>query len=334
MLDSEIFNLNYTHRKESVKMNQSLIYKYLKGEASEHEKLEMLEWIELSQENRKEFMRNRQLYDSAIWSESVDKSVNNEAQTKKRSLTLGFVREFSKVAAIIVVAIVTTLFIQKLNQNKNIILSQTIEVPQGQYVHLTLSDGTKVSLNSKSKLIFPTAFSDDSRVVELDGEGYFEVAHNARKPFHVRTHTCDIKVLGTKFNVLAYKASKIFETSLVQGSVEVKNLKSNERQLLVPNEKVVLCNNKLQVSMMNNTDELLWRKGILVFKNKPLSEIFDKLSYYYDIHIVVKDKSILGRACTGKFRQKDGIDHVMRVLQKSNGFEFKRNDSANEILIQ
>jgi transmembrane sensor len=315
-------------------MNQSLIHKYLKGEALEHEKLEMLEWIEANQENRKEFMRYRRLYDSAIWSENVDKSVNKEAQTQKRSLTLRFVREFSKVAAVIAIAVTTTLFIQKLNQNKNPVLSQTIEVPQGQYVHLTLSDGTRVSLNSNSKLIFPTAFSNDNRVVELDGEGYFEVAHNARKPFLVRTHKCDIKVLGTKFNVLAYKESKIFETSLVQGSVEVMNIESYEKQLLNPNEKVVLSNNQLLVSKMNNTDELLWRKGILVFENESLTEIFDKLTFYYDIHIVVNNKYLLEKTCTAKFRQKDGIDHIMRVLQKLHGFDFERNDSKNEILIR
>ncbi len=317
-----------------MEINQQLLYKYLKGIASEAEKLEMLEWIEASSENRKEFMRFRRLYDSAIWSDETEKSISKNLQPKKRTFALRIVRDFSKIAAVVAITVTTTLFIQKSLEYPASTISQFIEVPQGQYVNLTLSDGTKVTLNSNSKLVFPSSFNNDSRTVELDGEGYFEVAHNSRKPFYVRTQNCDVKVLGTKFNVLAYNDSEIFETLLVQGSVEVNNLKSNEKKLLVPNEKVVLSNNKLLVSKMNNTDELLWRKGILVFENESLNDIFNKLTFYYDIHIVVKNKNLLAKTCTAKFRQKDGIDHIMRVLQKVHNFDFERIDITNEILIR
>jgi len=314
-------------------MNQELIHKYLKGEALPKEKLDLLAWIEASAENRKQFMQFRRLYDSAIWDENTIESTNYDSQPQKRSFIIRFVREFSKVAAVIAIAVMTTLFIQKSNQNPIPVLTQTIEVPQGQYVKLTLSDGTKVSLNSNSKFKFPSSFDSDNRTVILDGEGYFEVSHNPQRPFHVITKKCDIKVLGTSFNVLAYNNSNIFETSLLKGSVQISNLKTTKVILLKPNEKAELENGKLLVKRIESEDEFLWKSGIYVFKDEPLSEIFQKLQSYYQIKINIQNKEIGKLKCTGKFRQKEGIEHIMKVLQKVNDFEYQQNEENNTIVI-
>ncbi len=314
-------------------MNQELVFKYLKGEALPQERLDILEWIEASAENRKQFMQFRRLYDAAIWSESTVKNSNRGLKPQKRSLTMRFVWEFSKVAAVIVFAVTTTLFIQKANKLPIAVLTQTIEVPQGQYVKLTLSDGTKVSLNSNSKFTFPSNFEANNRTVTLDGEGFFEVSHNAERPFHVLTKKCDIKVLGTTFNVLAYSNSTVFETSLLKGSVNVSSMENAEYVLLKPNERAEFKNGKLLQTSIESDDEFLWRKGIYVFKDEPLKEIFQKLESYYHTKIRIQNKEVGKLNCTGKFRQIEGIDHVMRVLQKANGFEYKRNEETNTIVI-
>lgn len=314
-------------------MNQELIHKYLKGEALPQEKLEILEWIEANSENRKQFMQFRRLYDSAIWSESINENTNSGLQPQKRLFIKRFVREFSKVAAIIAIAITTTLIIQKVNQQPIAISTQTIEVPQGQHVNLTLSDGTKVSLNSNSKFKFPSNFEANNRTVTLDGEGFFEVTHNAQCPFHVLTQKCNIEVLGTKFNVLAYNNSSIFETTLLKGSVNVSNLQTSENLLLNPYERAELKNGKLLQTSIESEDDFLWRKGIYVFKDEPLKEIFQKLESYYQIKIIIQNKEVKKLNCTGKFRQIEGIEHIMRVLQKVNGFGYKRNEENNTIVI-
>ncbi len=314
-------------------MNQELVNKYLKGEALPQEKLDILEWIEANAENRKQFMQFRRLYDSAIWSETSDESTKRELQPQKRSFAIRFVREFSKVAAVIAIAVTTTLFIQKANQQSMAVSIQTIEVPQGQHVNLTLSDGTKVSLNSNSKFKFPSNFDAGNRTVTLDGEGFFEVTHNAERPFHVLTNRCDIKVLGTTFNVLAYNNSTIFQTSLLKGSVKVSDLQTSENLLLKPNERAEIRNGKLLQTSIESDDDFLWRKGIYVFKNEPLKEIFQKLESYYQTKIIIQNKEIGKLNCTGKFRQIEGIEHVMKVLQKANGFEYKRIEENNTIVI-
>jgi ferric-dicitrate binding protein FerR (iron transport regulator) len=314
-------------------MNQELIHKYLKGEALPQEKLDILAWIEASAENRKQFMQFRRLYDSAIWSESTKESANHELKPQKRSFAIRFVREFSKVAAVIAIAVTTTLFIQKSNQYPIAVSTQTIEVPKGQHVNLTLSDGTKVSLNSNSKFKFPSNFEADNRTVTLDGEGYFEVTHNTQRPFHVLTKKCDIKVLGTTFNVLAYNNSTVFETSLLHGSVKVTNIETSENLLLKPNERAEFKNGKLLQTSIESENDFLWRKGIYVFNDEPLKEIFQKLESYYQTKIIIQNKEVGKLNCTGKFRQIEGLEHVMRVLQKANSFEYKRNEENNTIVI-
>lgn len=312
-------------------MNQNLVHKYLKGETTSSENQEIMSWIEANAENRKEFLRYRRLYDAAIWNEGAQSSGNTEKNIVK---SVPFIRRWMQVAAIIAIVITGTLFIQKriLNTPENI-FTQTIEVPQGQRVNLTLSDGTKVTLNSNSKLHFPSSFNGAQRTVVLDGEGFFEVAHNKKRPFHVLTEKYDIKVLGTTFNVLAYNNSGIFETSLLEGSVSIEDKKATCNLLLKPKQKASLISGRLTTTNLETDDDFLWRNGIYVFKNEPLITVFRKLEQYYQVSIEVKSKVISSYKCTGKFRQKEGIEHIIKVLQNANDFNYKRDEEKNTIVI-
>ena len=120
---------------------------------------------------------------------------------------------------------------------------QQVVVPAGQRVELRLADGTKVWLNSKSRLEYPSSFGRRSRRVTLCGEGYFEVAHDERKPFVVETGQYDVRVLGTTFNVYAYDNDRAaFETALMEGSVEVSSRSdASQRLVLQPNEAAVMA---------------------------------------------------------------------------------------------
>ena len=311
-------------------MNQELIYKYLKGDTSSVENGEILQWIEARKDNRKQFMQYRRLYDATIWIES---SHRHEQPMIKRNKQVVILKKWMQIAAIIAIAITGTLFLQQQLTAPEQIYTQTVEVPLGQRVNMTLSDGTRVSLNSNSKLHFPSTFIGKKREVILDGEGFFEVAHDATRPFHVVTEKYDIKVLGTTFNVLAYNNSEIFETSLLEGSVSIEEKKSKQSTLLQPNNKVSLKENKLIASKLDTEDDFLWRKGIYVFKNESLTDVFKKLEQYYQVQIIVKNQKITTHKCTGKFSQKEGIEHILRVLQKINDFEYQRDDESNIITI-
>lgn len=315
-------------------MNQDLIQKYLKGETTTHENQEILQWIESNVENRKQFMQFRRLYDATIWHDTDTSISKADNITTKTTRFTPLVKRWMQVAAIITVAVIGTIFIQQnLFRSSEKIYTQIIEVPLGQRVNLTLSDGTKVSLNSNSKLHFPTSFKGNKRMVVLDGEGFFEVTHNADKPFHVLTNQCDIEVLGTTFNVLAYNNSDIFETSLLEGSVNIKNLRTSQSTLLKPNERASLETGRFVTTIFDTEDDFLWRNGIYVFKNELLTDVFKKLEQYYQINIIVKNRTISSSKCTGKFRQKEGIEHIIKVLQSANDFKYKRNEDKNTIVI-
>ena len=214
------------------------------------------------------------------------------------------------------------------------IAMQTIHVPAGQNAQLTLADGSKVWLNAGSTLNFPTRFVEGKRQVTLEGEGFFEVKANKEKPFIVSTSTYDIKALGTSFNVHAYNQSKEFETALLTGKVEISDRMTNHSISLTPNNRVVIGDDGLSVIPIESADYFLWREGILYF-DEPLTEVLEKLELYFDVNIHVNNKSVLEnkRHCTGKFRTRDGLDHILSVLQLTNHFTYKKDEEKNLITI-
>jgi ferric-dicitrate binding protein FerR (iron transport regulator) len=211
---------------------------------------------------------------------------------------------------------------------------QTLYVPAGQRAEISLEDGTKVWLNANTKLIFPNQFSGETREVQLDGEGFFDVAPGKSKPFIVKSEKVDVKVWGTRFNLMAYSGSETFETSLLEGSVEVIKSNSSKGVMLHPNERISLVKEQLVISPISNMNHFLWKEGIISFDNESFPELVDKLELYFDIKIQVKNEKILSYKCTGKFRTKDGIEHILKVLQLRNNFSYRIDEKLNKITIK
>lgn len=140
--------------------------------------------------------------------------------------------------------------------------------------------------------------------------------------------------MGTSFNVNAYKQSEEFETALLTGKVEISDRITDHTIFLTPNNRAVLMNNGLSVVPIESTDYFLWREGILYF-DEPLTEVLDKLKLYFDVNINVNNKSVLENKqhCTGKFRTRDGLDHILSVLQLTNHFIYKKDEEKNLIII-
>lgn len=311
-------------------MNKEIIFKYLRGETDQNENIDVLEWIESDSEHRKLFMQYRRMYDMTIWMGTDQAKITERSNFFNRFLSA---KQWMKVAAVLAVVVSMTLLMQRNFMHRERIYTQTIEVPSGQRVNLTLSDGTKVSLNSNTRMHFPSVFVGKQRRVVLDGEGFFEVAHDNSKPFIVETQKYNIKVLGTTFNVLAYSETDIFETSLLKGSVEVEKSGLKKGIVLNPNERVFLRADQLVKTTFESHDDFLWRNGIYVFKNESLVDVFKKLEQYYQVKIEIKNKHLVGYNCTAKFRQKDGIEDIIKVLQKANNFKFECNDDRNIYVI-
>jgi ferric-dicitrate binding protein FerR (iron transport regulator) len=196
-----------------------------------------------------------------------------------------------------------------------------------------MADGTKVWLNARTSFAFPTCFSEKERKVELDGEAYFDVARDETMKFVVQTEKYHVDVLGTEFNVRAYLQDNQFETALIKGSVEIFSGETQEKIRLTPEKRAYRENGHLVQAALPNHDHFLWKEGIIAFEKESVKNIFDKLQLYYDIRIEVKNKKLPADTYTGKFRTKDGIEHVLKVLQLRHKFRYTKDNDSNKIVI-
>nr|WP_262711667.1 FecR family protein [Parabacteroides goldsteinii] len=208
-------------------------------------------------------------------------------------------------------------------------------VPAGQRINITLPDGTNVWLNARTTIQYPVTFNANERLVKLDGEAYFDVARNEKKPFIVQTDKYNVEVLGTQFDVESYSDTENFETALMEGSVRISSLTdTNESLTLTPNNKAYLHEGKLRVMPVDDHNPYRWREGLICFKNETFASIMKEFEKYYGINIHITNKQVQKYLYTGKFRQTDGVDYALRVLQKDIRFSYQRDDDKNIIYIK
>ena len=198
-----------------------------------------------------------------------------------------------------------------------------LTVPRGGEWLIKLSDGTQVWLNSESQLKYPTGFMEgESRKVELVyGEAYFDVspssANNGSK-FIVHNQNQDIEVLGTEFNIKAYKDETNIYTTLVEGQVLVN--KNGEKQRLLPNQQSILdknTNSIVVIEKLNINNEISWREGVFIFDGKTLKEIMKVMSRWYDMEVVFKNKDIEDEEFVGVLRRNR---EIKKMLSSIKGF--------------
>ncbi|GAA4233729.1 hypothetical protein GCM10022291_11520 [Postechiella marina] len=227
---------------------------------------------------------------------------------------------------------------------KNKVKFNTLIVPYGKRSALTLSDGSKVWLNSGSKFVYPVNFSeDDKRIVYLvEGEAAFDVAHNAEKPFIMMTEHQEIEVLGTVFNVSNYSDDTNNFVVLKSGSVQVSypeedaNLLQEKKKLVITPGRMANINKETKkvTSRRVNTDHYFsWQKGILIFENSELNYIVRKLSRYYNIPIKIEDEALKKQTFSGSLDLKDSVEKVIETIIEA-GVTAKLNyEKTNDNLI-
>lgn len=311
-------------------MNKELLYNFFQGKTSIQEEIQIRKWMEASPDNFKFFMEERKLFDAMILLADEDKV--RSYQKKKLFLGNNWIKEIMKVAAVIAVTLLGTYIYNEYQPDEELLTMQKITVPAGQRINLELSDGTVVWLNSRSTIQYPASFVGKSRTIHLNGEAYFEVAHNAQKPFIVETNKGNVEVLGTKFNLEAYADNNSFVTSLMEGSVKVT---SGKNELLIkPDEMAILEHGKLRVSPIEDYNVYRWKEGLICFRDETFVNIMNKFETCYGVTIKIENKKVINSRYTGKFRQSDGISYALRVLQKDVKFTFERNEDNQIIYIK
>jgi ferric-dicitrate binding protein FerR (iron transport regulator) len=218
-----------------------------------------------------------------------------------------------------------------------IISYNTLTTPRGGQYQLVLPDGSKVWLNAASSIKYPTAFTGNERKVEVTGEGYFEVAKNASMPFHVQVNNMDVEVLGTHFNINGYSDEPSIRTTLLEGSVKVRQwsmvngqLKTENEALLKPGEQAALAgthspltthHSPLTIDHSPNTEEVMaWKNGLFQFQDASIESIMRQVARWYDVQIEYKGK--INNEFIGKIPRHVPVSSVLNILESTGWVHF------------
>lgn len=200
----------------------------------------------------------------------------------------------------------------------------TIETPIGGQYQITLSDGTKVWLNAATTLRYPSNFSGlKERRVLLKGEAYFEVAHNTKAAFIVSANNQEIKVLGTRFNVMNYKEESDIKTTLLQGSVQLSSGAIIGK--LIPGQQGYLSSQeaKFHIAPINVAEVTAWKDGLFMFNNTDMYALMRQLSRWYNIEVVY-EPNVKNDVFFGEIERKAELTDVLKILEVG-GLHFKLN---------
>lgn len=202
-------------------------------------------------------------------------------------------------------------------QNADVVL----EVPRGQRFDITLDDGTRVWLNSESRLSFPATFNKGERHVQLSGEACFEVARNEHHPFVVQTRDQQLRVLGTTFNVSAYDDEAQTVTTLVEGSIALSR-RGQKEFLLTPNHQARLREGAFIIEEVDAGTVAAWRTGVFVFEGHTLEDVMCQLARWYDMEFDFADHAARSMVLHGMMPVQSDITSILEVFVASGGVEF------------
>lgn len=312
-------------------MDYSIINKYLAGEASEAEVQEVFHWIDSAPENRQEFIQYKKIWALTSRSEgNQDETWNNDLIAKSNPNRIRIFSTYAKYAAVVLVFFSLGMMLQymvgqKASEIQSYLANTRIEVPSGQMSSVFLPDGTKVQLNSGSKLVYSSGFNSGERVVNLEGEAFFDVAKDKKHSFLIRTKSLDFKVYGTSFNVQAYPEDTEVNTTLVEGSLGVIGKTGNELVRLVPGENANFKeeNEKLVVSNVDLDLYTSWKDGLVTFRNEKLKDIAPKIERWYNVEIVINNPKLADELYMGTIMKNKPIDQLLEVLKLTSSLNYR-----------
>ena len=198
-----------------------------------------------------------------------------------------------------------------------------LEVPRGGEYFMILEDGTKVWLNAATRLKYPVAFVGGIRKVLLEGEAYFEVAHDTTRPFVVETEQAKVTVLGTSFDVSAYEEEGKTWTTLEEGMVEIESLDRGEKIRMVPGEQICLIEGKgMEKYKVETALFTSWRSGRLVFKDMRLEDLMRNMARWYDVKVEFYREEAKDIVFTGDVKKYEDLNEVLEIIELTSDVHF------------
>ncbi|PSL25956.1 FecR family protein [Chitinophaga ginsengisoli] len=205
-----------------------------------------------------------------------------------------------------------------------------LATPKGGQYQVVLPDGTKVWLNAASRLKYPVAFTGSERLVELEGEAYFETVKDAHQPFKVKAGEFEVQVLGTSFDIMAYKDEKNTHTTLISGAVKVASGK--ESRLLRPGQQAVVnANADIGVNAVNTDEVIAWKNGYFSFKDADISAVMRQLERWYDV-TVSYPAGVPKGTFSGEMGRGLTLAEALKILEQTN-VNFKIEEGRHIVIL-
>lgn len=270
-----------------------------------------------------ELLKQMESIDSEVALKKVKKNIRGEKG-------LGLVSILQRIAAVLVIPLLIFSIWQfnKLALYKQSVVQNEISTPATLRSVFTLPDGTKVWMNGGTSIKYPTQFTSNERLIELDGEAYFDVVPDKQKPFLVKTGNLFIEAVGTEFNCLAYSDEKKIETVLTQGKVNILMESESGRKILTslePNQMAVF--NKENKHIVRNeikTDKYVaWREGKIIFKNDNMQDVLLRLGRWYNVEFISDSQLKKDYAFTGSFEGEE-LTQILNYIELTTPVRFEK----------
>lgn len=313
----------------------------LNGAPSEEDMLHVNLWIEEDEKNKALFNRlNDTKYNRFIEEKERQSKesifIKTKAKIREANLRIRLQVWRSIAAASLILLVVTAghLFFRTSAGDPVMVESKS---PAGGIVNLTLDDGTRIALNASSTISYPLHFDKKKRIVSLDGEAYFKVAKDAKRPFVVETKNLKIKVLGTHFNLKSYNDDEKEITTLEEGSVsiELKNADQHKNQavILSPGQQITWnkATGKSNISKVEAGLYASWKDGQCFFENEKFIDIVKILERQFGVTIKITSPELENQIYSGFFGKKDGVLQILNYFKKYRNFDYKQSDTGIEI---
>ncbi|WP_308549921.1 FecR domain-containing protein [uncultured Parabacteroides sp.] len=318
-------------------IDENILIKYLDGTQTKSEQAEVEAWLAESPANEKvleQLYFTLQVTDRLHVMQSVDPEmalVRFKSKVRKQNKKVRLYRNLSllqKVAAVLFIPVLILSAYMFMQLGRERVRMVEVRTNPGVVSRFELPDGTKVWLNAGSTLTYPQNFWSESRQVELTGQGYFEVTKDPEKPFIVKVDPAySVEVLGTTFDVSAYRDDEVIGTTLVEGSVKLNINQKNGKtvsQLLKPDERAEFSKStcKLNITSVNTDYDTAWINGEVIFRNHSMRQVLKMLSRHYNVRFDVKDNDVLNSVITARFKDEQ-LPQVMEYLKLASGIKYK-----------
>lgn len=288
---------------------------------TEMEENEQLKQLLIQDENNVKFQRLAKIHGKLPQTKPLTgfESVRSWARVDSyfKTKRLQFFLTVSKYAAIILLAFsLGSLLNINWNKKQEPIQYTEINVPLGQMTDITLSDGSRVWLNSGTKMKYPNNFGKNSRDISLEGEAFFKVKHE-EIPFKVQLKNSEVEVLGTSFNVVSFADEEFSQVTLVEGSVKMNTLDGNEIASIKPSEQITISNDLKDISLksVNTNFYKSWTEGKIVFREERLADIIPRLERWYNVDIQYPDTQIGELRFSGTVLKSKPFDQIVKAFE-------------------